>query len=505
MSAWDEMIARRFPQADKMIMFRDLIWTTAGYLPTPTQKTIIDAARLTKLISGGVRAGKSYTSAMMMADFCALEGEEIWLIGDTYEDARQEFSYLCNPLMEIGLVTKNNLSMPEDGRWKMVIPGGAVVRTKASRDISKIASKAPIAQLYAEAAQQSPEIFEKGSERALERDGFVLFSGTLEASKQLEFTNKFMAWRKPDTDDDTEPQSWAMPTWSNIRAFPLGEADPKFARMKLSMTKEKYDERVAAVPYRPAGQVHKRFTERNIAPLQLDPNLPVELAIDPGYTSYVVLFLQRSGEYVHVLGEIYRHEALTHDIVSETMAHPYWEFVNWGLIDKAARQHQAQESVWEVWRRLTGIPLITVPVTVQDGIDAIETRCMNGEDGSPRLLVNSEMPFDVSGNGKANSLRGEFAQRRFPKYKTGRMDGVKPIKANDHALNALGYYLFFHYRQELDERRKPDQIGRRPVLPKRLQSYVHHQKSSTIGPVMPTYAGNKSRWTTFQKTRSARR
>ena len=493
MTAWDELLYSKFGDdvAKNMISFRQLVWATAGYTPTPIQQEVAEAARLTKLLSGGVRAGKSLTSAMLMADFIAMDGETIWLVGNTFEDAREEFLYLYEPLAKLGLVTGKNVSMPDIGRWKMVVSGGATIRTKSSGDIAKLASIAPVAQLYTEVAQQNPDIFDKALERALQHDGFVVFSGTLEASKQLEFTNLLIKWDNPKDDSPSTPQSWSMPTWSNTISFPGGKKDPKFRRMIENMTPDKFDERVAAIPYKPEGLVHRSFSDKNVVPLQLDPTMSVHLAIDPGYTTYSVLFLQRHGEYVHVLDEIYRHEALTHDIVEETMAHPLYQYVDWGLIDIGALAHQAQESVWEVWRRLTGKTLVTIKTGIDDGVDAVEMRLKVGEDGQPRLLVSDHMPFDMGRNGKANSLRAEFASYRWPKFKVNKTDGIKPIDSNNHAIKALAYYLFFWYRQEHQERERPNEGGNRAVLPSRLGRYMNK----------PSYEGNKTRWQGIKRGR----
>ena len=484
-------------QALDMIDFRNLFWEIAGYTPTPLQAQVLEAARWTKLISGGVRGGKSMTTAMLLVDFLTMPGEIIWIIGANYEAPREEFLYLHKTLTMLGLVSPSSVSMPRDKstQWLMDVAGGAHVATKSSYDVDSIASVAPIAQAYIEAAQQDPDIFDKAYERGLQKDALIVFSGTLEAAKQLTFTNKLIEWRNRKDDKPTSPEAWSLPTYSNIYEFPGGKDDPKFIRLIENMTPEKVAERIEAVPYKPSGAVHKRFSEENIVPLTMDPELPVEIAIDPGYTSYVALFIQRHGEYVHVLDEIYRHEALTHDIVDEVMAHEYWPHVKWGIIDKAARQHQAQESVWEVWRRLTGIPLVTRAVSVQDGIDAIEMRCLPGEDGLPRLLVNEAMRFHVTAGNIASSLRAEFNLRQYPKYHIGKSSGVQPIKANDHALNALGYYLFYHYRQERKDKNRPNPTGVASILPQRLKRYERKP---------PNYAGNKSRAHAYKRIRTMR-
>lgn len=488
-SGWDKLLISKYgaEQAHTMIAFRKMFWNVAKYTPTPLQKVVADAPRLTKLLSGGVRAGKSFTTSMLLADFLPIKNEIIWLIGGSYEAARQEFLYLHEPLMKLGLVTKTTVSMPRIGPWAMDIAGGAQVLTKSSADIKSLASVAPIAIGVVEAAGQDADVFDKAFERGLQKDGLIIFSGTLEAEAQLLFTNNLVAWERPADNDPHTPQSWSLPTWSNTHEFPQGRDDPKFKRMTEGLTPEKFNERIAAIPYRPSGLVHKRYTDDMLQPLAHDPDIPIHIAIDPGYSSYVLLFLQRHGEYVHILDEIYRHEALTHDFIEEAMAHELWEHVTWGVIDIASKQRQAQDSVHEVWRRVTGLSLVTRRVSVQDGIDAIETRCMPGEDGSPRLLINSDMKFEVGRDGRANSLRAEFNLRRWPRYKASRADGVQPVKANDHGLNTLGYILSFYYRQEREARPQPNPVGQKRYLPSRLAGYRIPRGDK------PNYAGNKTR------------
>lgn len=432
-------------QAWAMEQFRRMIWDAADYVPTRAQAEWLFDGRLTKLVSGGVRSGKSFSTARAFDWWCCLPDSLIWIVGPDYAQARAEFLYWYAPYKSLGLVEKE--SMPAEGSLMAKIAGGPEVRTRSSDDLRKLASFATDVFLVVEAGQQHWEVLDKAFERGLEKDAYIILSGTFENANNW-YADTFENWQGPK--DATSPRSYSLPTWTNTVSFPGGRDDPKFARLIENMEEEKFNERVAAVPYKPQGLVFREFdTTTHVAPLPVDPTLPVYIAMDPAYHAFALLFIQTVGEYVHVLDEIYAHNAVVQDVIPQFNAHPLRKYVTTGVADIASKQRHGNESVYQVWRRETGMTLVANHVKIAEGIRAVKLRLQPGEDGLPRLMVNSAMKFRKSPGGKASSLRAEFALYKWPDWSQGKNVPVTPIDANNDALKALGYFLFWRYRADV--------------------------------------------------------
>jgi len=431
--------------------FRKMIWDADDYKPTEGQAEWLFSNHLVKQVAGGVRSGKSKSSARGMDWFLGLPDGLIWIIGPRYTEAQVEFDYMMAPYHKLGLIESS--STPMEGPRHFAVPGGARVETKSATDPIRIASYAPDAILVVEAGQTPWEIVAKAEERAVEKNAVIIYSGTFEESLNW-YSDMFTELQSGD--NKYNGRSFSMPTWSNTYQFPGGREDFKIKRLEEALPAELFMERCAAKPHRPSGLVFREFDPKiHTAKLKFDPSLPVELAIDPAYHTYAVLFVQRMGEYVHVLDEVYRHNAISQEIIPEVTAHELWPYVTGGVIDTAARQRQGNISVWQVWHEQANINLITNYVTVQQGIDAIKLRLKPGEDGSPRLMLHNGMSWRKAEDGRAGGILTEFGMWRWPlsMRREHANTSRSPVDKNNDGLKALGYYIFANYGPVVE--RKP--------------------------------------------------
>lgn len=430
-----------YGMAQAMDAFRRLVWDTDKYEPTPAQAAYIFDEYLVKLVAGGVRAGKSKSSARSMDWFMGLPNGLVWIIGPRYNEANVEFDYMLQPYHELGLV--ENMATPMEGPRYFQVKGGTRVETKSATDPVRIASYAPDAILVVEAGQTPHEVVAKAEERAVQKDAYIIYSGTFEESLNW-YADMYTELQTPE--NRYNGRSYSLPTWSNVVEFPGGRDDPKIKRLEAALPEDLFLERCAAQPYKPVGLVFREFSpKRHVVKLEVDPGLPVELAIDPAYHTYAVLFVQQSGEYVHVLDEVYRHNAITQEIIPEVMDNPLFQYVKGGVIDQAARQKQANIPVWQVWHQSTGLAFRTNYVHVQQGIDAIKLRLKDGEDGEPRLLFSNRMSWEKAPDGRAGGVLTEMLMWRWPRSVLGNQNQNTqrvPIDKNNDGCKALGYYLF---------------------------------------------------------------
>lgn len=427
--------------------WRRWIWQTAGFTPTPMQEDwLMDPVRV-KQVAGGIRAGKSYSSARAMDWFTCIPNGLIWVIGPDYAQSRNEFRYMIQPYRDLNLLDDSKTSMPKEGSWQFQIEGGSFVETKSSDTLEKVAGQAPDAILVVEAGQQDEGIFSIVLGRALQKNAYVVFSGTFEGAFSW-YADKWMEWQANNV---LGAKSYSLPTWSNTESFPEGQDDPRFREFADAIPLDVYQEKIEAIPYKPSGLVFRDDFEedKHMAPLVADPNKPIELAIDPAHHTYAILFVQWEDEYCHVLDEIYEHEVITQDIIPMVKNHPLFPLVTGGVIDVAARQRQANYSVMELWQRHAGLGLRASHTKIQSGIDAVKLRLKAGPDGQPRLLISDKLRKKRDYKGRAMGIYSELNMYSWGKQNPHASVRRVPVDAHNDALKALGYWLCDRYGHDV--------------------------------------------------------
>lgn len=454
MRTYVDTLAERYgmEEAVKLDMHRRAMWDATGYKPTPAQAEWLFHPSNTIVVSGGVRSGKSFSSTKKADWILGKDGALIWIIGPDYEQAMMEFDYIYEAYDSVGLIEW--VSRPQEGQCRLKVKGGALVETKSSDNLTKLANKAPDFILVVEAGQQDEGVAGKVYERALEKDATICFTGTFEeASLWYEDTfNEFQIEGNP-----IGGASFSMATWTNTHSFPGGKDDPKFLRLIHGLTHDAYMERVAAIPYRMSGRVVRGLDKkRHIVPLELDKSLPVYIATDPATHCYPILFIQKIGRRIHVLDEIYERDIITQDIIKILMDHPLFPYVSHVYMDQAGKQRHANKAVIQIWREKTGLPITTNYVYERDNYETINLRLQDDEiDGEPNLLFNAtSIKYSRHSRSVAGGVLSETDLWRFPKFKGNQARRTKPIDANNDALKALGYFLFDTFGPVIERRRR---------------------------------------------------
>lgn len=435
-----------YEEALRRDSMRRLIWELDEFSPTLMQEAyLMDNVRF-KMVAGGVRAGKSQSPTRACDWFTFVPDGLIWIIGPDYNQARNEFKYLMAPYLKGGFVEKNTISMPQEGSWRFKITDGAAVETKSADILTKIAGEAPDMMLVTEVGQHHEGIVEKAHERSIEKYAPVIFSGTFENAYTW-YSDTWMEWQDglpiyPGS-EEVGYKSYSLPTWSNTFIFPDGQDDPRFLEMKSNIPDDIYMERIEAVPFKPSGLVFRDDfdKESHVVPLEFDPKKPVELAIDPAHHTYAILFVQWHDDTVYILDEIYRHEAITQEMIALTKDHWLFEYVTGGVIDVAARQRHANYSVIELWSRHAGINLRATHTKIQQGIDAMKLRLRKGANGKPRMLFSDKLSDRRDNKGRSNGILSElvmytWGNEGWSKHKARKI----PIDAHNDAIKAISYW-----------------------------------------------------------------
>lgn len=205
-----------------------------GVLISPEFRAALEPHPKEKMILGGVQGGKS------MLGFCELQlavlewmvhGNTMrdylyWVIVPSYRDPHKEMDYLLKANSDSGIITRHNF--PQDGPCRIEFFGGKlVVETRTAQDPEAIAGEPCDGVLVVEAGQMPSVIRERALERTITKDGWVVYSGTLEDDaakpRYVWYGELGRNWLdKPSRD----AQAYSLPTWANLSIHPQGRNSP---------------------------------------------------------------------------------------------------------------------------------------------------------------------------------------------------------------------------------------------------------------------------------------
>lgn len=454
---------------ERQVNFRLRAWEHSGYTPSAEQAAFHRHPARLKLVAGGVGAGKSYSAAREVDAYTVIENGLGWIIGPDYEQAKPEFDYLLEPYLEWGIVDESTVSRPIRGTAKFATKWGFKWETKSAGDPVSIASRRPDVVLLAEAAQQPHEMYFKALERATEKHAPVIFSGTFESSLGW-YADQWERWQGSSPEGG---KSFSLPTWSNLKVYPGGRNDPKIKAIEASMPPELFLERYGGIPCKPSGLVFKEFDRKtHCKPLAelYNPDLPIELWIDPATHTYPCLFVQLwPGGRVHILDEVYCKNEIAQQVIPKVVAHRFWEKVSQGVMDIAGSFRQgANKSQIEVWsdetQKLKTHGIEWEFLRVKDAMEwynAVHLRLWSRETDQPLLLFADHLRDDISADGSANGVLGELKTHRWPDRNERAALPGRPVKRNEDALSAIGYGLLVHFGPVVERAQVRREVKRR--------------------------------------------
>lgn len=481
------MVVAEAPAIDS----RALLWDAFGYSPTPTQKEILDCQHKTILVAGGFRGGKSRTASVKgsvaTVEFISLYGEQAvgqvaWLVGSEYEKCRAEFNHPDGSLL-LDLQQIYGKSVKATGgsrleRAEIRVPiakdsnrneraGDFIIKTKSASDETSLGMESPVWIILCEAAQVSYDTYTRLVSRVSEAQkrfpefGWLHMEGTFEGSLGW-YPAHWEKWQSPEQQRIDDAQSFSLPSHSNTHIYPGGENDPGILKLKQSLPEDKFAERHLGVPVPPAGRVHPTFTKKNVRKLEYDPDLPLYIGIDPGYSgqpsTYCVEILQKhligDHEFVqwHLIDEIAINKQtmpnFTTKDVCDIAMNRYWWSNNQkhGVIDTAGKNRRADSvegAETELWRNATGLILRNEFINILPGIARMDMSLKHDPiSEEPGLLVDPVCQKFIAEMGAGpDPFTGETAVYMWSTDKNNEVMGKVPRDRFNDAIKAVTYLL----------------------------------------------------------------
>ena len=419
---------------------RSKIFSLVNYVPTEAQFKIHEDQSRNKLIAGGERAGKSKVNSKELLshyawDFLAEKKRDglYWLLGNDYEACRGEWEHILADFQTLELIKSVTRNIDPG---EILLNDGTRIITKSARYPEKIATVAPDGILICEAAQVDYDVFMRAKNRLAEKRGWLCMAGTFEEEDYVGWYRELFSLGQ--SFNNLGLKSFSLPTWTNTIIFPGGRNDPEILNQEVGMTAERFMERFGGEPCPKTGRVVTEFANSiHVKDCEFNRDIPVNIWIDPGYAgAYAVVAVQKYGDHIKLIDEIYVQGVVTKDIILMSKKKEWWNAVQGGAIDIAAKQHQAMAAPIEVWLSEGGIGLQTKKIGIEDGIDLLRTHLkQHPTTGQPGIEVDPKCRGFISecGGGKSPVENGGIWMRD--------KNTLKPIDRNNHACKAVIYGL----------------------------------------------------------------
>jgi len=439
----------------------DIIFEQIGFEPNSQyQKDILEAIHRFLLVTGGARGGKSVVASKVFQkrwpkdmENNPLDGQGdgdpmlYWLIGESYAETEKEFSYISDDLQRIfGGGSVKTSKRIDPGEVVMRLPGERhprlKIETKSARDIRKMSKDAPHGIIVCEAGQVDFVVLERTQERLVEKNGWALLIGTMEASVGW-FPSLAPQWAS-GVDDR---KSFRLPMYANTTIFPGGRNDPKILELIRTSSDEFISERIEGIPVPPRGLVFPEFrADIHIQKCQQVKGEPVYIWVDPGYSGsyYAVVVANVIDGQVRIFDEIYLKGKITDEICDIVMGKDWWkEPAKYGVADIAVHQHQGMPAMYQVWLSKTGLHMATRKVGIPEGIERMKSFLkIDPETHGPRMIIDPSCRGLISEFGAApNPDDGQLRAYRWGTDREGNVVGTRPKDAFNDALKAVTYGL----------------------------------------------------------------
>ena len=358
-----------------------------------------------------------------------------WAISSTYALTDKIFTelFLVAASEEFGpVITKSRKDR------KVEIGGGGLVQGKSWDDPEAIEAES-LDYMFGDEAQSLDETrFGLMLARLLDRNGVLVLIGSPSTTD---------TWFLSKCEEAKTNPRWEYIEW-DITENPFLDQD-NVQELRADWSAESFDELFMLKTRTPRGLVYSQEYDSQLSKFrgEPDPNLPMQVWIDPGTTvgAYAVLFVQlRPGPIprVGVYDEYYEHFTYSEKVIYDIKQHRYWPLVASGVMDVAGRQHHDKAaSPKELWTTLAKIPINDQRVEILAGIERVKTFLLNPATGLRRLLIHE----------RCVQTHREFLHYRYQDTGDNMVNAKKkPIDAFNHALKALGYGVVhnFGYRDK---------------------------------------------------------
>jgi len=431
---------------DKMRYFEE-----TGYFPHQGQNVIHLSNARHRVLCNGRRWGKTLMGAKEVEPQAFVKNrfgnaQRGWIVGPNYTDCEKEFRVVYDTFKSLGVdkISSKFTNNVENGNMHITTNWGFDLECRSAQHPESLVGEGLDFVLMVEAGRHHRRTWAQYIRPALsDKRGWSIHSGVPEGTSQESLL--YHLWKRGQDPRNVAWQSYRMPSWTNNIIFPGGRNDPEILEAESDLTPDEFDRQYGALFVERVGRVMQEWDDDlHVKKLQYNPNWPLYLAIDYGYTNdWVLLFIQvDQWENAYVIREMRWKLKDTEAIAEELMAHP----VLAPLMRKAVAVYPdpAAPDDTAIFTRKTGIPargntggeIKTRLAMVRKRLKALPEHA-DPEDQQPGLLVDESCTMLIW------EMREGY---RWPEHRSEiRNESENPLDKDNHGPEALGRFVKGYY------------------------------------------------------------
>lgn len=432
---------------DKLKLFHQL-----GHKPHERQWLFHQSPARFRVAVCGRRFGKSTMAARDAEPLLFTPGTRGWIVGPTYDLGEKEFRVLWDDLIIKRALGKDKRikkaynvkqgNMYIEFNWGASQPVSRVDVRSSDHPETLVGERLDWV-ILSEAAKQRRETWEKYVQPALaDRLGWASFVTTPEGQNWV-----YELWRQGQNPDHKDWDSWQFPSWYNTHVFPGGYDDPEIQRIKREVTKEWFEQEIGALFTAFVGRIYPEWSEQShVTTVGYNPDWPNYIALDWGYANPLaaIEFQVTPDDQIRIWREHYAafHTLEDHIKIMNAREQPKYYKINLCFGDAADPEAA-------VFMSRHFAPTIALPEAKENwrqGIDCVK-KFLRMRHGAPidEYGTPGSKPGLVVDHKCINTIKEFNNYRAAPAPRTGTDPQDKPLKADDHAMDALRYALVHLY------------------------------------------------------------
>ena len=396
------------------------------YNPHPGQILVHSHPARFKVIICGRRFGKSYAGINELIRQALKKPGKYWFVSPFRSQGKEnvwnDILKPCLPRAAVRDVLESEL--------KVKFKNGSEIKLVGANNPEALRGSGLCGIILDEYADIDPKIWDHTLRPQLaENKGWAWFIGTPKGHNH--FYEEFIKDPEFADPDHRNPNGKMVEIDPNYKSFRFKSADnPVFPGLaeeiemsRRQMSPEMFRQEYEASFENYTGRIYKELlpTHRRVTPT-LKPSWHIYVGIDTGNTTGIVFVAIDSGNKAYVFDEIYD-QGSTVSTISEEIKN---KLKKWNVADKAIFIIDSASQVKREYAA-NGIYTIDSVKDVLNSIDHIRSR-----------LKNNQLQFDIDNCLMSWSEHGSYEWDTRREGYTGK---PRPIKKNDHTVNALQYVL----------------------------------------------------------------
>jgi hypothetical protein len=336
------------------------LWKELGYRPNLAQRRVHRSRVRHRVNCAGRRTGKSVSGGREIMPWAITARAmkpilddigiraEYWIVGPNYTDSEKEFRVFYNDARRLGMpFDKPGTYYDPKGNMSVSLWDGAfVLHAKSGAHPESLVGEGLHGVVMSEAAKLKESVWQRFIRPTLaDFQGESLWNTTPEGKNWF-----YDIYQAGQDKNQPEWESWRHPSWVNKHVFrkettvedvqamkeilardlsgvdPATLAhlnvDPEIIAMAVELTPEAFAQEVEASFSEHVGRVFKRWDEdKHVTDLPFNPQWPLWIATDYGYTDpNVALFIQQGPHgHIHVIAEYYRTHRTTEEFALDVL------------------------------------------------------------------------------------------------------------------------------------------------------------------------------------------